>query len=164
MYQSGKTYGHEIGLSCAFRQPKADSHCNRVHGYSLSFALMFEADALDKNGWVIDFGALKQIKNWLEFRFDHKTVIAADDPHLAYFEQGHELKVLDLVVLPAVGCEKFAEYVFAYVKDWLVDFKHAPRVELVSVKVSEHGANSATYINPKLDISRKQNALIIEAD
>lgn len=155
MYQSGKTYGAESGFSCAFRQPKAKSHCSKIHGYPLSFRFVFESDHLDENGWVIDFGALKPIKLWLECQFDHKTVIAQDDPHLDYFEQGHFLKVLDLVVLPAVGCEKFAEYVFNFADGWLKDFGHKPRVKLVSVTVAEHGANHATYINPTLDITKR---------
>ncbi|SVB70610.1 uncharacterized protein METZ01_LOCUS223464, partial [marine metagenome] len=29
MYQSTKTYGNEVGLSCCFRQWRADSHCNK---------------------------------------------------------------------------------------------------------------------------------------
>ena len=37
MYQSTKTYGNDVGLSCTFRQWKADSHCNKLHGYSLGF-------------------------------------------------------------------------------------------------------------------------------
>ena len=39
MYRSTKTYGNERGLSCAFRQWRADSHCNLIHGYSLGFVL-----------------------------------------------------------------------------------------------------------------------------
>ena len=35
-YYSTKTYGHNIGLACVFRQPNADhSHCHLLHGYSL---------------------------------------------------------------------------------------------------------------------------------
>ena len=34
-YLSTKTYGHNIGLACVFRQPNADhSHCHLLHGYS----------------------------------------------------------------------------------------------------------------------------------
>ena len=42
-YVSTKTYGHEVGLSCAFRQHKADSHCAKLHGYALSVKVEFEA-------------------------------------------------------------------------------------------------------------------------
>jgi 6-pyruvoyltetrahydropterin/6-carboxytetrahydropterin synthase len=155
MYQSGKRYGHEAGFSCAFRQWKARSHCKTLHGYPLAFDFLFESNELDDTSWIVDFGGMKSLKSILEDTFDHKTIIAEDDPHLDYFRQGHNLGVLDLVVLPAAGCEKFAEYVFEVADTWLKDAGYKPRVMLVSVKVSEHGGNHATYVNPELDITKR---------
>lgn len=145
-YQSTKTYGHERGLSCAFRQWRADSHCNQIHGYALSFKFVFEADELDHRNWVVDFGGLKSLHNILEETFDHTTIVAEDDPELAWFRVAHDRGILQLVVLPAGGCEKFSEYVFEVAQQWLIDAGFAPRAKLVSVEVSEHGANSAIAI------------------
>jgi 6-pyruvoyltetrahydropterin/6-carboxytetrahydropterin synthase len=144
-YQSTKTFGHDLGLSCAFRQWRAESHCHFVHGYSIAVKLTFEARSLDYRNWVVDFGGLKEVKEFLQRIFDHKTVVAHDDPHLDYFKQGHELGVLDLVVIQDVGCEKFAELVHTWVTGWLTESPDFPRVQLVSVEVKEHGANSALY-------------------
>jgi 6-pyruvoyltetrahydropterin/6-carboxytetrahydropterin synthase len=144
-YQSTKTYGNHIGISAAFRQWKAHSHCQLIHGYALGFKFVFEADELDERNWVVDFGGLKSLKGILEDTFDHKVVVAEDDPHLDYFRQGHDLGVLELVVVPAGGCEKFAELVYEVTDQWLKDAGFAPRVRLVSVEVMEHGANSAIY-------------------
>lgn len=144
-YQSTKTYGNHIGISAAFRQWKAHSHCKLIHGYALGFKFVFEADELDERNWVVDFGGLKSLKGILEDTFDHKVVVAEDDPHLDYFRQGHDLGVLKLVVVPAGGCEKFAELVYEVTEQWLKDAGFAPRVRLVSVEVMEHGANSAIY-------------------
>ena len=116
-----------------------------IHGYALSFKFIFETDELDKRNWVVDFGSLKGLKAILEDTFDHKTVIAEDDPHLEYFKQGHDLGVLELVVVPAGGCEKFAEMTYEVTEQWLTDNGYSPRCRLVSVEVSEHGANSAIY-------------------
>ena len=52
-YRVIKTYGNETGLSCAFRQWKATSHCSLIHGYALGFEVTFEASELDKRNWVI---------------------------------------------------------------------------------------------------------------
>lgn len=145
-YRSTKTYGHDIGLSCAFRQWRADSHCRFVHGYALAFKFVFESDELDVRNWVVDFGSLKSLKGTLQDAFDHKTIVAEDDPDLAWFQVGANRGVLQLVVLPAGGCEKFAEYVFGVTEVWLTDNGYAPRVRLVSVEVMEHGANSAMAI------------------
>lgn len=154
MHQSGKTYGHEQGFSCAFRQWRADSHCNKLHGYALSFKLIFEADKLDKNGWVVDFGSLKSFKEWLASRFDHRTIVAEDDPDLQWFEAAHMRGVLSLVILPAVGCEKFAQQVYDRARLWLLE-NDLHDVRVASVTVAEHGANHATYINPLLDITKR---------
>ena len=74
-YQSTKTYGNDRGFSCAFRQWSADSHCNLIHGYSLGFKFIFEAEELDERNWVYDFGNCKWIKQWIEDHFDHKTCV-----------------------------------------------------------------------------------------
>lgn len=145
MYMSTKTYGHELGLSAAFRQWRAESHCRKLHGYALSIKFLFEAKELDSRNWVVDFGGLKDLKAILEGTFDHKTVVAEDDPQLDWFRAGHAAGTLDLVVLPAVGCEKFAEYIYDVTEQWLTDAGFSPRCRLVGVEVREHGANSAIY-------------------
>jgi 6-pyruvoyltetrahydropterin/6-carboxytetrahydropterin synthase len=144
-FRSTKTYGHELGFSAAFRQWRAESHCRLVHGYALSIKFVFEADELDVRNWVVDFGSLKSLKAMLQDTFDHTTIIAEDDPQLEYFRRGHDIGVLRLVVLPAVGCEKFAQFIYECTQVWLKDSGYAPRCRLVSVEVCEHGANSAIY-------------------
>jgi len=144
-FQSTKTYGNHIGISAAFRQWKAHSHCRFIHGYALGFKFIFEADELDQQNWVVDFGGLKPLKQMLEDTFDHKVVVSEDDPHLDYFKQGQALGVMEVVVVPAGGCEKFAELVYECTEQWLKDAGFAPRCRLISVEVFEHGANSAIY-------------------
>lgn len=145
LYKSTKTYGHEIGLSCAFRQWRAQSHCRFIHGYALKIRLEFEADELDSRNWVVDFGSLKSLKGTLENTFDHKLLVAEDDPEKDLLCQLAGYGVADVVVLPAVGCEKFAEYIAEVAIIWLGDNGYKDRVRLHSVEVSEHGANSAIY-------------------
>lgn len=145
LHRSTKTYGHDLGFSVAFRQWRAESHCRLLHGYSLGFRFEFAAEELDCRNWVVDFGGLKGLKGILEDSFDHKTVISEDDPELAYFQEGAKRGVLDLVVLPASGCEKFAELVFEVAAQWLHDAGFSPRCQLLSVEVKEHGSNSAIF-------------------
>jgi 6-pyruvoyltetrahydropterin/6-carboxytetrahydropterin synthase len=95
--------------------------------------------------WVLDFGNFKYLKKRIEETFDHKTLIAGDDPMLSVFRVAEDMKILDLVVMENVGCEMFAEHVFGLVQSWLETLGDN-RVKLVSVTVAEHGANSATYI------------------
>lgn len=163
---STKTYGHDQGFTAVFRQWRAHSHCRFLHGYSLGFKFVFAAMALDANGWVVDFGGLKPLKQILTDTFDHKLLVAADDPWLPVFQQMHRndglgLSTLldpdvldpdegdlsapcaDLVIVPATGCEAFARMVYDVTEQWLVDAGFSPRARLVSVEVSEHAGNSA---------------------
>jgi 6-pyruvoyltetrahydropterin/6-carboxytetrahydropterin synthase len=148
-YRSSKTYGHDIGLSACFRQWKAQSHCKRLHGYALSVHLEFEADELDDRNWVVDFGSLKSFKQQLEDTFDHKLLVASDDPHLPAFQSLELLDLADIVVVDATGCEAFAKLVYEGAEIWLHDAGYAPRVRMHHVTVREHGANSATYTGAK---------------
>ena len=147
MYQSIKTYGNEIGLSCCFRQWRAESHCNKLHGYSLGFRFTFEATELDERNWVYDFGGCKWIKEYLQSKFDHKLVVAKDDPELERILHTVYCEIADIDVMDDVGCEKFAEMVFNYVAPKIKE-ETKGRVSLFSVECFEHGANSAIYVNP----------------
>lgn len=142
---STKTYGHELGLSAVFRQWRAKSHCNQLHGYALSFHFVFEAEELDDRNWVVDFGDLGELKRELQKTFDHKLVVAADDPERGKIEYLQQVGVADIVVLPHVGCEKFAELAYDLASKVIADKGLTPRVRVKSVECSEHGANSAIY-------------------
>lgn len=145
-YHSSKTYGHEVGLSCAFRQWRAvESHCSKIHGYAIAVKLEFEAEALDHRNWVIDFGGLKEIKQYLVDNFDHKLLVANDDPDIDWFHEADHRKMADVIFVDHVGCEAFAQMIYEKVASWLFVNNHHSRVYLSKVTVSEHGANSASY-------------------
>jgi 6-pyruvoyltetrahydropterin/6-carboxytetrahydropterin synthase len=144
-FLSTKTYGPELGLSAVFRQWKANSHCNQLHGYSLGFRFTFEAKELDDRNWVMDFGGLKGLKAKLQQTFDHKLVVANDDPQFQVLLDLQEAGVADVMVVEAVGCEKFAELAALYAQTELELLGLDKRVKVVEVECSEHGANSAIY-------------------
>lgn len=145
-YRSTKKFGHSAGLSCCFRQFKADSHCRFLHGYALAVKIEFEAIHLDDRNWVVDFGALTTIKAKLEAMFDHKTVVADNDPHIEWFLYGHRLGVIDLVTVHQVGCEAFAEMISVWARRFLIQENLNERVRVAQVEVSEHEGNSAIAI------------------
>ena len=148
MHRSIKTYGNEIGLSCCFRQWKADSHCNKLHGYSLGFRFTFESAILDEHNWVYDFGGCKWIKGYLQREFDHKLVVARDDPILEdEFLYTALSNIADINIMDDVGCERFAEMVYNYVTPKIRE-KTNGQVSLFRVECFEHNANSASYQNP----------------
>ena len=141
-FYSGKTYSHATGHSCAFRQWRADSHCNLIHGYALQFELKFGGELDDRN-WIVDFGGLKPLKEWLKYMFDHTYLVAEDDPELETIKMLQEKNLIDMRLVPAVGCERFAEQVFDYAQDLVNDLTDG-RCWVQEVTVREHERNSAT--------------------
>lgn len=146
MHFSTKTFGHELGLSCCFRQWKAESHCRLLHGYALSFKFVFAAQDLDARNWVVDFGGLKDLKGILQDTFDHTLLVAEDDPMkevILDLDRVHG--IAKVIEVPAAGCECTAQLVYEVAEQWLLDAGFSPRCKLVSVEVAEHGANSAIF-------------------
>ena len=143
-YKSTKTYGHNIGLSACFRQPRAHSHCKFLHGYSLAFRFTFVASELDERNWVVDFGGLKPLKKWLEDNFDHKVVLDTADPYIDTFKILENQDLADLNILDGVGVEKFAEHAYNKAQE-IVNEMTDGRCWVESVECMEHGANSAIY-------------------
>lgn len=161
MYKVTKTFGHHLGLSAAFRQHRADSHCNKLHGYALQVEVTFACadNSLNEQNWCVDFGSLKSFKQILETNFDHKTIVAQDDPEISWFEEAHKRKIIDLVIMDKVGCEAFAFYIYHAAGGWLISNGYSPRVWVYEIKVSEHSANSASFkpsVNSK-EIIRNPN-------
>lgn len=141
------------GYSTVFRQWRAEgTHCKFLHGYAVSFRVWFEGD-LDERNWVWDFGGMKRAngtidgmnpKQWFDYLLDHTTIIAEDDPYLEQFKQMAEDGIIQLRILPSVGAERFAEYLFKKINEFVQDETHY-RVRVAKVEVFENGRNSASY-------------------
>jgi 6-pyruvoyltetrahydropterin/6-carboxytetrahydropterin synthase len=149
-YQSTKVFD---GFSCVFRQWKAEgTHCKYVHGYGVSFKVWFEGE-LDEKNWVWDFGGMKRAKGtidgmnpkaWMDYMFDHTMIVAEDDPFLESFKLMDRAGAAQVRILPAVGAEKFAEYIFNKLQEF-IHTETEGRVRIVRVDFMEHGRNSAIY-------------------
>jgi len=149
-YQSTKLFD---GFSCCFRQWKAETtHCRFLHGYGVSFRVTFEGDLDDRN-WVWDFGGMKRAKTlidgmqpkaWMDYMFDHTVIVAKDDPKLSGFQNMEIMDVIQLRTVEATGAEKFAEFIFHKLNDF-VKTETSDRVKIVQVEFMEHGKNTAIY-------------------
>ena len=142
-FYSGKTYAHNTGHSCAFRQWRADSHCNLIHGYALQFEFVFGGEELDERNWIVDFGGLKPLKEWLKYMFDHTYLLASDDPEFETFQELADKGLIDLRVVGGVGCERFAAQAFDEADRIVKDLTDG-RCWVQKCTVREHEANSAT--------------------
>mgnify|MGYP001160924054 FL=1 len=149
-FQSTKIFD---GFSCVFRQWKAEeTHCKYLHGYGVSFKLWFEGE-LDEKNWVWDFGGMKRAKGqidgmspkeWMDYMFDHTVVVAEDDPFVESFQSMEKHGAAQVRVIPAVGAEKFAQFIFDKINPFIKEETDG-RVKVIRVEFREHGKNSAIY-------------------
>jgi 6-pyruvoyltetrahydropterin/6-carboxytetrahydropterin synthase len=149
-FESSKVFD---GFSTVFRQWKAeDTHCRFLHGYGISFKVYFEGE-LDERNWVWDFGGMKRAKTqidgkspkeWMDYMFDHTVIVAEDDPGMGGWKTMDGLGVIQLRIIPATGAEKFAEYIYNKLSDF-VKTETEGRVKVTKVKFMEHGKNAAYY-------------------
>lgn len=141
-YVSTKTY-KQIG-PVAYRQWKAHSHCNLIHGYAMSFHFEFETDELDAYNWVVDYGGLKPLKGLLEDWFDHTLLVAEDDPEMETFKLLESKNLAKLTIVEKTGCEGIADFLYNYVNEcFLSDYGWADRVWCSKVEVRETDSNMA---------------------
>ena len=111
---------------------------------------MFECDTLDERNWVMDFGGLRELKEWLEHNFDHTVVAAKNDPLLGSLKELEKKGLAKVRIFDNVGSEKFAQEVFKQMTIIIERAKYQgkalnPTVRVKSVEVFEHDANSAIY-------------------
>jgi len=149
-FQSTKVFD---GFSTVFRQWRAEgTHCKFLHGYGVSFKVWFEGE-LDERNWVWDFGGMKRAKGnidgknpkeWMDYMFDHTTIVATDDPGIGGFRTMNELGIIQLRELEAVGAEQFAKYVFEKLNTFVQEETDG-RVSVIRVEFAEHNKNTAIY-------------------
>jgi 6-pyruvoyltetrahydropterin/6-carboxytetrahydropterin synthase len=169
MYVSTKHYGPEEGFAVAYRQWRADRKsgiaegtpysideipgCCAIHGYAMSFYFEFESSTLDARNWVVDFGSLRPLKEFLKQSFDHTLLVAEDDPHHAEFIRLHKLGLAKVVEVENTGCEALSKFLYDYANTiFLPD--HYPssgeqQIHCRKVVVRETPSNSGWYEHSK---------------
>ena len=141
------------GFSTVFRQWRAEgTHCRFLHGYDVEMKVWFEGE-LDERNWVWDFGGMKRAKGtidgmspkaWIDYMLDHTVVVAEDDPAMPDFRKLEHDGIIQLRVVPAVGAERFAEYFYHKLNDFVQEETEG-RVKVVRVEIMENHKNSAIY-------------------
>ena len=165
MYISTKHYGPEQGFAVAYRQWRADRKsgkgpnevytkdeipgCSAIHGYAMSFYFEFQSSTVDARNWVVDFGSLRPLKQFLTENFDHTMLVAEDDPHHAEYVRLRELGLCKLVEVENTGCEALAKYLYDYVNEIFLP-EHYPNhsgqeIHCRKVEVRETPSNSAWF-------------------
>lgn len=137
-------------------------HCAQIHGYDRSVEFTF-AGTPDGHGWIVPFGGLKPVKEFLEYYFDHVTVLPADDPRLEQLRSSDHVEQNGLLgtlrVLPyGVSMEMSSMFIWEHVNAYI--YQHTSgRCWVERVRVYEHDRNDAMCEvdrdTAKLDAQRK---------
>lgn len=114
--------------------------CKNLHGHSYVFELFFQAKQLDEQGFVIDFGKVKeQLKSFFD-GLDHAMMLHEQDPLLPLIAN-EGLKIVALKFHPSA--ENLAWWVFGAIK--VLSTLNNQDVQIVKVRCYETAKNFAEY-------------------
>lgn len=119
--------------------------CASVHGYDRSVKVTFTGE-VDEMGWVVPFGELRAVKKFIEYYFDHTTVIPANDPRVDSFKDINNATnppMFQLRILPyGVSMEMSSRFIWEEINPYIMDITKG-RCYVEKVECIEHDSNSA---------------------
>jgi len=137
----------------AHRAPNHDGHCRLIHGHNWSFEITFVAAATDENGFIMDFGKLKGLRDIFGRTFDHTFVLNADDPMLDDFKEFVQQHGIDNIVpIKDCSCEGVAKLVWQLSNSFAVK-ETSGRVRVQRVIVYEDSKNSAAFMPERVNMN-----------
>lgn len=128
----------------ANRQHHHTGSCSNIHGHNWTITIIFGCKNPDDHGFVIDFGGLHYIKNWIDKHLDHAFVINEEDPIKDLLLE-HFTNCIKLYVVKDSTCEGLAKHFYA-VFNAMVQEETKGRTQILSIEVAEDSKNSATYM------------------
>lgn len=165
IFKSTKSY---YNMPCSHQQWKdADQsgipgtgECAKTHGYSREVHFEFTATEVDEYGWVVGFGALKPVKDWLTWLFDHTSLWEASDPRLEKvieFNKTLDFPVNNIRVLPfGVSMEQSSFFIALFVVPFILKETNN-RCWVSKIEVRENDKNSAILELTKEDAFKIQD-------
>jgi 6-pyruvoyltetrahydropterin/6-carboxytetrahydropterin synthase len=82
-------YGHRL---CSY-----EGKCRHWHGHNGRVEIEVRGDVLGPNGMLTDFSEIKRLmKPWIDENLDHRMILKADDPAVAFIRgQGEPVFTMD---------------------------------------------------------------------
>lgn len=127
----------------AHRQHLHDGHCALIHGHNWTFTLTFACKDTDANGFVVDFGKLAYIKDWITDHLDHACLFNQDDPEKDKLLADYG-ELYKAYVLPNCSCEGIAQHLFETFNP-MVRQATDGRAWITSIEIEEDSKNSAKF-------------------
>lgn len=97
MFTIGKQFTFEAAHHLPHLPP--EHKCSRPHGHSYTVLVDISASSLDDRGFVVDYGDLDPLADWIQREFDHRDLNDIIDPTtaevLARYIGGYAQDILD---------------------------------------------------------------------
>lgn len=127
----------------AHRQHCHDGRCALVHGHNWSITLTFGCRETDPNGFVVDFGKLRFLKEWIDAHLDHACLFNESDAEGRALRESAP-RLFKSYVLPDCSSEGIASHLHA-VWDPMVRERTGGRAWITQIAVGEDSKNAAAY-------------------
>lgn len=131
----------------AHRQHLHDGECALIHGHNWTINLTFACEKTDANGFVVDFGKLGYIKDWINKHLDHSCLFNEADPEKDKLLADYA-KLFKTYLIPNCSCEGIAEHLYGIFNP-MVQKATDGRTWITSVEIEEDSKNSAKYMKPE---------------
>tara|TARA_E500000318_G_C3544378_1_gene205965 strand:- start:854 stop:1288 length:435 start_codon:yes stop_codon:yes gene_type:complete len=130
----------------AHRQHLHGGHCSKIHGHNWSIKLTFGCLELDSKGFVVDFGKLKYIKEYIDDNLDHACVLSKKDIVATDLIWTASDELFKIYWVDNASCEGIAEHLLVEFSKLLNEVE-GDRVWIDQIEVAEDSKNSVIYIN-----------------
>ena len=140
MLSCKKTY---FDVPFAHRQHLHDGHCSYIHGHNWDISVTFVCDETDENGFVVDFGKVKFLKEWIEAHLDHACLFSNDDPLVEKLRAAAP-EAWKIYQVEQCSCEGLARHLYN-VFNGMVTEETGGRARVYCVEVSEDKKKSALF-------------------
>lgn len=137
-------------ICVAHRNWNSGTHCALIHGYARNVEITIQASHLDKAQWVVDLGDLKFVRQLLERQWDHRLLVASDDPLLEDMRTLEEKGALSLNVMDiskgwGPGLEGSCQFLYDQI-DAELRAKTQGRCRVIKVEIWEKTDNRAALV------------------
>lgn len=127
----------------AHRQHLHQGHCSRIHGHNWTIKITFACHELDSHGFVVDFGNLKYLKQWILDHLDHACLLSCEDPLLEAV-RNIDPSAFSILEVPNASCEGVAVYLYEEFSKMLC-LHETGRVWIDEIELHEDSKNMVVY-------------------
>lgn len=127
----------------AHRQFRHAGRCAFLHGHNWDIEIEFGCRELDERGFVVDFGGLGFLREWIDQNLDHACLFAKADPEREGLLRDYG-RLFRPLVIESVSTEGIARFLFETF-DPMVRREFGNRAWIRQLILHEDTKNTARY-------------------